>query len=167
MSEKEKKSRTQRKREVTSLQKLGERLVALTPEQLQHVPMEEELAEAVHMAGKLKKHEAKRRQLQYIGVLMRQTDPEPIQIALEQIDQGHQSDIRVFRQTEEWRDRLLEGDKRVMEMLMGRFQDIDLKQVSRLIENALSEKATGEKGKSSRTLFRYLKPFAHRWIHKD
>ena len=45
MTEKEKKSRTQRKREVASLQKLGERLVALTPDQLQNVPMEEELAE--------------------------------------------------------------------------------------------------------------------------
>ncbi len=100
MIEKVKKSRTQLKREVQSLQKLGEQLVALTPEQLQQIPMEEELLEAVLLAKKLKKHEAKRRQLQYIGSLMRQVDPEPIQIAFSRVDQEHQVDIHVFRQTE-------------------------------------------------------------------
>ncbi len=165
MTENEKKSRTQRKREVESLQKLGGRLVELTPEQLQRIPMEEELAEAVDFAKTLKKHEAKRRQLQYIGSLMRQMDPEPIRIALTYIDQGHQSDIRVFRQTEKWRDRLLAGDERLIRTLTERFPDMDHQQILRLIESARSEKAADRKPKFSRTLFRYLKPFAHRWIH--
>jgi len=167
MAEREKKSRTQRKQETQALQKLGERLVELTPEQLQHIPLEEELAEAVLLARKLKKHEAKRRQMQYIGSLMRQMNPEPIQIALAQIDQSHQSDIRVFRLIEKWRDALLTGDEALIRTLTKAFPDIDLQKILKLMESSRSEKAAGRQPKSSRALFRYLKPFAHRWIHDD
>ena len=167
MIEKVKKSRTQRKREVQSLQKLGEQLVALTPERLQQIPMEEELLEAVLLAKKLKKHEAKRRQLQYIGSLMRQVDPEPIQIALSRVDQEHQADIHVFRQTEKWRDQLLSGNNALILTLTERFEDMDSQKILRLTESSRSEKAAGRQPKSSRALFRYLKPFAHRWIHDE
>ena len=165
MIEKVKKSRTQLKREVQTLQKLGERLVELTPEQLQQIPMEEELLEAVLLAKKLKKHEAKRRQLQYIGSWMRQVDPEPIQIALSRVYQEHQADIHVFRQTEKWRDQLLSGDSALILTLTERFKDMDAQKILRLIESSRSEKAAGRQPKASRALFRYLKPFAHRWIH--
>ena len=165
MIEKVKKSRTQLKREVQSLQKLGERLVELTPEQLQQIPMEEELLEAVLLAKKLKKHEAKRRQLQYIGSWMRQVDPEPIQIALSRVYQEHQADIHVFRQTEKWRDQLLSGDSALILTLTERFKDMDAQKILRLIESSRSEKKAGRQPKASRALFRYLKPFAHRWIH--
>lgn len=165
MIEKVKKSRTQLKREVQSLQKLGEKLVALTPEQLQQIPMEEELLEAVLLAKKLKKHEAKRRQLQYIGSLMRQVDPEPIQIAFSRVDQEHQVDIHVFRQTEKWRDQLLSGDNALIPTLTERFEDMDSEKILRLTESSRSEKAAGRQPKASRVLFRYLKPFAQRWIH--
>ena len=167
MIEKVKKSRTQLKREVQSLQKLGEQLVALTPEQLQQIPMEEELLEAVLLAKKLKKHEAKRRQLQYIGSLMRQVDPEPIQIAFSRVDQEHQVDIHVFRQTEKWRDQLLSGDNALIPTLTERFEDMDSQKILRLTESSRSEKAAGRQPKASRALFRYLKPFAHRWIHDE
>lgn len=165
MIEKVKKSRTQRKQEVQALQKLGERLVALTPEQLHKVPMEEELLEAVLLAQKLKKHEAKRRQMQYIGSLMRHVDPELINTALSRVDQEHQADIHVFRQTEKWRDQLLSGDSELIPKLTERFQDIDPEQILRLVEDSRSERAAGRQPKASRALFRYLKPFAHRWIH--
>ena len=165
MVEKVKKSRTRRKREVETLQKLGERLVALTREQLQQLSIEEELLEAVLCAKKLKKHEPKRRQLQYIGSLMRQVDPEPIQIALSRVDQEHQVDIYVFRQTEKWRDQLLLGDSTLIPRLTEWFQDIEPQKILRLVEDSRSERAAGRQPKASRALFRYLKPFAHRWIH--
>ena len=167
MIEKVKKSRTQRKREVQTLQKLGERLVALKPDQLQQIPMEEELLEAVLLAKKLKKHEAKRRQLQYIGSLMRQVDPEPIQIAFSRVDQEHQADIHVFRQIEKWRDQLLSGDNALILTLTERFEDMDSQKILRLTESSRSEKAAGRQPKASKALFRYLKPFAHRWIHDN
>ena len=167
MTEKVKKSRTQRKKEVQTLQKLGERLVALTPEKLRQIPMDEELLEALLLAKKLKKHEAKRRQLQYIGSLMRQVDPEPLQTALSRVDQDHQADIHVFRQTEKWRDNLIAGDKELIPVLTERFDDLDVQKVLSLIESSRSEKAADRPPKASRALFRYLKPFAHRWIHEN
>ena len=167
MTEKVKKSRTQRKKEMQTLQKLGERLVELTPEQLQQIPMDEELLEALLLAKTLKKHEAKRRQLQYIGSLMRQVDPDPIQMALSRVDQEHQADIHVFRQTEKWRDQMLSGDKELISTLTERFNDLDDQKILTLIERSRVEKMAGRPPKASRALFRYLKPFAHRWIHEN
>ena len=98
---------------------------------------------------------------------MRQVDPEPIQIALSRVDQEHQADIHVFRQTEKWRDQLLSEDNALILTLTERFKHMDSKKILRLIESSLSEKAAGRQPKASRALFRYLKPFAHRWIHDE
>lgn len=78
-------SKSQRKREMHALQEIGKILVELPSPQLAKIPMPEELAEAVKTARAIKSHEAKRRQLQYIGKLMREIDPEPIQKALARI----------------------------------------------------------------------------------
>jgi ribosome-associated protein len=166
MTEKVKKSRTQKKKEVQTLQKLGERLAELTPEQLRQIPMDEELLEALLLAQRIKKHEARRRQLQYIGSLMRQVDPDPIQMALSRVHQEHQTDIHVFRQTEKWRDQMLSGDTELIPTLKQQFNDLDDQKILTLIENSRSEKAVGRPPKASRALFRYLKPFAHRWVHE-
>ena len=167
MAETEKKSRSRLKREMQTLQKLGERLVELTPDQLRQIPLEEELREAVELARKLKKHEARRRQFQYIGSWMRQVDTDPIRKALERIDSGQQTDIRSFKQTEKWRDRLLSGDDALIRELSERFPDLDGQRIVHLVQNARTEKQTGRPPKSARALFRYLKPFAPRWIYGD
>jgi ribosome-associated protein len=78
----EEKSKSQIKREMCALQDLGERLVRLSRGQLEQVELPQELREAVLFARSLKKHEAHRRQLQYIGVIMREIDPEPIRQSL-------------------------------------------------------------------------------------
>ena len=79
------KSRTQKKNEAKALQKLGEQLVALSSEQLESIDVSDDLRNAVIFAGKIKSHGAKRRQLQYIGTIMRDIDPEPIRNTLEKI----------------------------------------------------------------------------------
>jgi len=67
------------------LQKLGEQLVDLSPEQLDKIDVSDDLRNAAIVAGKIKSHGARRRQLKYIGTLMRDIDPEPIRNALENI----------------------------------------------------------------------------------
>ena len=79
----EDKSRTRKKKEDRALQHLGEQLVALSPAQLATLELPEELRTAVEFARKIKTHGARRRQLQYIGALMRHIDPQPIKSALE------------------------------------------------------------------------------------
>ena len=76
-------SKSQRKREATALQDLGEQLVKLTPTQLRRVPLPEELLAAIRTAQAIPQRGAHKRQLQLIGKLMRQLDdPEPIRTAL-------------------------------------------------------------------------------------
>ena len=167
MADTEKKSRSQIKREMKALQKLGERLVGLSPGQLKQIPLEPELTEAVNLARKLKKREAKRRQLQYIGHLMRRVNPEPIRSAFERLDRGQRLDTLIFIETEKWRDRLLTGDETLIRTLTEQFEDLDTQRINRLIQNARAEKEAGRPPRAARTLFRYLATFARRWLDKD
>ncbi|MDJ0712063.1 MAG: ribosome biogenesis factor YjgA [Woeseiaceae bacterium] len=79
-------SKSARKRAYLALQKLGEELITLRETDLQAVPLDEDLLEAVLEARRMKKHGALRRQKQFIGKLMgRLDDPEPIREALERL----------------------------------------------------------------------------------
>ena len=83
------KSRTQRKNEDRVLQRLGEQLVALPLGQLETMGLPDELLTATEFARKIKSRGARRRQIQYIGTLMRHIDPQPIQTALDRIRSGN------------------------------------------------------------------------------
>jgi len=79
------KSRTRKKNEDRALQRLGEQLVALPSGQLESMELPDELLTAIEFARKIQKHGARRRQIQYIGALMRHIDPQPIETALYRI----------------------------------------------------------------------------------
>ncbi len=83
------KSRTRKKIEDRALQRLGEQLVALPIGQLEVMELPDELLSAIELAHKIKSRSARRRQIQYIGAIMRHIDPEPIRAALERIRQGY------------------------------------------------------------------------------
>ena len=83
------KSRTRKKKEDRALQRLGEQLVALPSGQLETMELPEELLAAIEFARKIRKHGARRRQIQYIGALMRHIDPQPIKTALDRIRTGN------------------------------------------------------------------------------
>lgn len=99
-------SKSARKREFQARQALGEQLIALTSEQLGGIGLDERLLEAVVAAQSMRAHGALRRQKQLIGKLMRDVDPEPIQAALDAFGGDSRMAKRVFRETEEWRDRI-------------------------------------------------------------
>jgi len=83
------KSRTRKKNEDRALKRLGEQLVALPVGQLETMELPDELLTAIEFARKIRSHGARRRQIQYIGVLMRLIDPQPIETALERIRSGN------------------------------------------------------------------------------
>jgi ribosome-associated protein len=83
--DKDYKSRTQNKNEDRALQRLGEQLVALSSSQLESMELPDELLTAIEFARKIRKHGARRRQVRYIGALMRHIDPRRIEAALDQI----------------------------------------------------------------------------------
>jgi len=83
------KSRTQKKNEDRALQRLGEQLVALPISQLAIMELPDELMTAIELAHKIKSRSARRRQIQYIGAIMRHIDPQPIEAALGRIQSGN------------------------------------------------------------------------------
>jgi ribosome-associated protein len=149
-------SKSQRKRDMVALQKLGESLLELAPEQLERLDLPEDLAEAVRFYHTLKDKEARRRQLQFIGTVMRKVDPEPLRQAMDELDQLRYQQAEEFHQIEEWRDALVEGDREVLTELVGRF-GLDPQQLSRLARLASAEKAAGKPSKNGRALFRLLR----------
>ena len=148
-------SKSQRKREMHELQDLGVELVALNDEQLASVALPESLLDAVMHARSLTKHEARRRQMQYIGKLMRNVDPEPIReriAAYKSVSTAHTA--RLHR-LERWRARLLEEEGALAELLSAH-PEADAARLRLLIRNAARERAAGQPPKSFRALFKLL-----------
>ncbi len=88
-------SKSSRKREAHSLQKLGERLTELRPDELDQLPLPERLREAIDEAKKLKQRGALHRQRQYIGKLMRDVELEPLEAAMASLTDRHNAHARL------------------------------------------------------------------------
>lgn len=153
----EQKSKSQAKREMLALQALGEQLIGLRQSQIAKIEMPRELRDAVLFAKGLKKGEALRRQMQYIGALMRETDPEPIRKALDEIGSGKTEDAQQFKRLEQWRDALVDGNDKLLEDILDFFPDADRQRLRLLVLNARKEKEGNNPPKSFRSLFRYLR----------
>jgi ribosome-associated protein len=106
----EQKSKSQAKREMLALQSLGEQLVDLSPNQIGKIAMSQDLREALLFAKTLKKSETRRRQMQYIGTLMRDADPEFVRKAFDEISRGRRDTAQLFRELEQWRKGLIDDD---------------------------------------------------------
>jgi ribosome-associated protein len=151
------KSRTQKKNEDRALQRLGERLLTLSAEQLAAIDLPEELNQAIHAGRRMKSHGARRRQLQYIGVLMRNVDAAAIRTALERIRGGEVAQARAFKKLEAWRDALREGDETILEEILDQCRNADRQRLIQLMRNARPEVGSDKATKASRMLFRYLR----------
>lgn len=151
------KSRSQVKREMTALQKLGARLMALPEARLRGLGLAEDLLEAVFLARRITDNEGKRRQVQYIGRLMRETQIEAIEALFKELDDGSAAENARFQRLEGWRDRLVAGDERVLDEIRDEIPAVDAQHVRALARNAAREAAKGKPPKASRTLFRYLR----------
>ncbi len=151
------KSKSERKREMTALQDLGEHLLELSNDQIREIAIPRELEEALLLARTLKSHGARSRQMQYIGVLMRKIDAEPIRRAVEEIDRGQKRKAHDFHRIEQIRDSLLEGSNAVFEEIAGRFPDADIQKIRQLVRSSRKEKKEGRPPKQSRLLFKYLR----------
>ncbi|MFP5213869.1 MAG: ribosome biogenesis factor YjgA [Acidobacteriota bacterium] len=155
--EEDRKSKSQVKREMLALQAMGKQLVELSPDQISKIEMPEDLREAVLFAKTIRKGEAIRRQIQYIGALMRDADPEPIRRALDEIGRGRNVDERRLHELEDWRDGLVEGNEAIMEEILERFPEADRQRMRQLALNAARERAANKPPKAYRELFRYLR----------
>src|SRR5712671_3663293 len=152
----EKPSKTELKRVMHELQVLGERLIGLNPEQLAAIALPENLHEAVEQARRITKHEARRRQLQYIGRLMRDVDPEPIREKLKVWDGVSTEETARVHRIERWREKLLENDDAIG-ALVHAHPGIDTQRLRALVRNAREERNAGRPPRAFRELFRALR----------
>lgn len=149
-------SKTRRKKEMLHLQDLGAELTSLSPERLKKMDLPEALLTAVLDWQRIAKHGAKRRQMQYIGRLMRDIDHEPIAEQLAALRGESDTAKAEFHALERWRERLLESDDAVTQWLLE-YPDTDAQHMRQLIRNARKEGELGKPPKSSRELFRLLR----------
>ncbi|MFN2643867.1 MAG: ribosome biogenesis factor YjgA [Burkholderiales bacterium] len=149
-------SKTRRKKEMHELQSLGAELVELPESQLAALALPEALEQAVREAKRITSHEGKRRQLQYIGRLMRELDAEPIRARLAAIaGQSAQANAE-HRRLERLRERLLEDDRALTDYVASH-AGADLQALRTLIRNARREQKEGRPPRAFRELFRLLK----------
>ncbi|WP_375751498.1 ribosome biogenesis factor YjgA [Vibrio sp. HN007] len=149
-------SKTEMKNDMEDLQKLGEELVDIRPAALEKFPLPDDLREAIADAQRFK-NEAKRRQLQYIGKLMRNIDPEPIQSALDKFRNKHSQATAELHKLEQLRDKLIaEGDSVINEILEI-YPSADRQRLRQLYLQANREKKANKPPKAFREIFQLLK----------
>ena len=151
-------SKTQKKREVEELQKLGASLIALSPTQLASLELPEQLLAAVREAQRITSHGARRRQVQYIGKLMRSLDPAPVRAALAQLDGRSAAARAEQRSLEQLRQRLI-ADDRALERFAGEHPGADTTLLGALVRDARRELAEGRPPRAQRELFRVLRGY--------
>ncbi|KGY11137.1 hypothetical protein NM22_17225 [Vibrio tubiashii] len=149
-------SKTELKRDMEELQKLGEELASLKPSVLEKFPLSEDLAEAIKDAQRFK-NEARRRQLQYIGKLMRFEDPEPLQAALDKVRNKHSQATAELHKLEQLRDRVVEEGDSAIGDVMDLYPSADRQRLRQLARQAAKEKKAGKPAKAYREIFQVLK----------
>lgn len=150
-------SKSQRKREMLAMQEIGETLVKLAESELAQIPLETTLKDAICEARKITDHEGKRRQLQYIGKLMRHVELAPIEEALEKIQSKNQSGKAAFHLIERWRERLIKEKDVALNEFVEKFPDADRQQLRQFIRKANEDRVANKNSGAETEMFRYLR----------
>ena len=149
-------SKTKIKQQMHDLQDIGEQLVALSNDQLKELTLPERLYDAVREMKRINKFGAQRRQMQFIGRLMRDVETAPIVEKLAVWGGKSHQHIAWLHQIERWRDRLLEDEAALTELLAEN-PGADAQRLRTLIRNALKEKELAKPPKSYREIIQVLR----------
>jgi ribosome-associated protein len=150
-------SKSQRKRDSDALQNLGKELLELSAERLAKIAMSDNLRTALREAQRMTKHEARRRQLQYIGKLMRSEDITPIRAALDALAGVSNAENRRLHQLERLREQLLDDETAALNAITATHPHADLQHLRQLRRNALKEKEQNKPPRAYREIFQVLK----------
>jgi ribosome-associated protein len=161
------KSKSLIKKEMIELQELGERLVLLSQDQLTKLNLSAALLQAVLEAKRITSGGAKRRQLQYIGRLMRDLeDPQSIRDYFLKVDTKDKKAIAFQHMLEAWRERLITEDAALTQFIEA-FPDTDRQHLRQLIQKAKKERSHGKSLGAAKALFRYLRELQETAGHHD
>ncbi len=148
-------SKTRRKEEMTALQALGEALLHVGPARRAELGLPERLKEALDVAQRISQREARRRQLQFIGRLMREVDAAPIRARLAQWADAPNAEKARLHTVERWRERLL-SEPAALEVLCAEQPHADRSRFATLVEEVHAQRAHAQPPRAYRELFRAL-----------
>jgi len=152
-------SKSQLKREMTALQELGEELVSQPKDRVMRVPMPEDVREAILDCQKIKDHEGRRRQMQFVGKKMRTLEEDEIaaiQAVLDSWKGASKAETAAMHALERRREKLLADDKALTE-LKQQHPEADVQHLRTLIRNARKEQVEQKPPKAYREIFQILK----------
>ena len=151
-------SRNELKQQMHDLQELGEAVASLPVDRLDKLKIDERLRDAIDELRRTRSFEGKRRQIQYIGKLMKHEDPAPLREAVASYRVGSATDTLALHQAEYWRDQLLAGDDALANWITE-YPATDIQQLRSLVRAARKEKLEpGERhGRAYRDLFKLVK----------
>lgn len=155
----ERPSKTRLKQASHALQDLGEAAVALPDARLNALPIDESLRDAINTYKKTRSHEGRRRQMQYIGKLMRLHDVEPLRQAVTDLQLGRAQDALALHEAERWRAELIRDDEAMTRWIADHPQT-DTQQLRSLIRAARKDAALAPEqrsGRAFRELFQFIK----------
>jgi len=159
-------SKTQLKQQSHALQSLGQELAALGSDRLKAIDMPEPLREALLELLRTSSHEGRRRQLQYVGKLMRNADEAPLREAVAAAKVGSARETLALHEAERWRAELLADDGALTRWIAAH-PDTDTQQLRSLVRAARRDSAAALPGpdgvlprqpRSHRELFQFIKP---------
>jgi ribosome-associated protein len=148
-------SKTRRKKQMAGLQDAGAELVGLSAEELARIDMPAQLREAVQEARRITRHEARRRQIQYIGRIMRDIEAGPVIEQLAAIKAPSKRQTALFHVAERWRQELL-ADPASLERFVKEFPQADPHRIRALVDEAREEKRGARSPRRFRELFHVL-----------
>lgn len=153
-------SKSALKRASHELQGLGEQLLAMPDARLASIEMPERLRDALHDYKTTRSFEGKRRQLQYIGKVLRLVDAEPLREAVAVFQLGHARNALALHEAERWRADLVGEDAGVLTRWAEAHPGSDLQQLRALIRSAKKDAAAAPEqrnGRGYRELFQFIK----------
>ena len=151
-------SKSARKREAAAAQDLGKRLIDLKESELRALDLDERLFDAILLAKEITSRGGLARQRQYIGKLMRDLDPGPIEEALAEKSRTAKFASETHKRLEAWRTRLLTEGPKALDELLKWCPSADRKALQALITKVNGERVdSGSRDSASRELFRTLR----------
>lgn len=150
-------SKSQLKRDAKALVELGERLLTIPEDQLPQIELPD-VVTAILETKKIKKGNARKRQLQYVGKLLRNSDLTHLEHLIARFDASTDEHATKFHRLEDWRERLIDEDKTVLPEIIEVYPDLDRQHIRALVRNAINERLKEKYPPVHfRKLFQYLK----------
>lgn len=153
----ERPSKSQLKREMHTLQALGETLIAMNPTERSRFPLSDDMLRAIDETARIRSHEGRRRHMQYVGKLIRKEDLTAIQGVFDAIEQEKEQRDHAFHRLEKWRDRMIDEGDDAVDLFMVDYPNADRQALRQLVRNARKEREQGKPTTSSRKLFKHLR----------